>query len=186
MKKRNRCPWVNNNPIYIQYHDEEWGVPEHNDQKLFELLILESMQAGLSWMIILAKRENYRKSLDNFDYNKIALYNKNKINLLLKNTGIIRNKLKINSIVNNAKAFLYIQSEYISFDEYIWKFANYKITNDEDKKVIAEKISKELKKEGFKFIGPKICYSFMESIGMFNNHNKNCFRYKQIEKLNNI
>jgi DNA-3-methyladenine glycosylase I len=181
-----RCSWVSNNIEYIKYHDIEWGIPEHKDIKLFEILVLESMQAGLSWLTILLKRENYRESFDNFNYEKIALYDSNKISELLNNKGIIRNKLKINSIVNNAKAFINIQSEYGSFDEYIWKFANYKIINDKNKKVMAEKISKELKKGGFKFIGPKICYSFIESIGIFNNHNKNCFRYKQTEKLNNV
>ncbi len=185
-KEFQRCTWVTNDFLYLKYHDKEWGVPEHRDRKLFEMLVLESMQAGLSWLIILSKRDNYRKSLDNFDYKKISLYDKNKITDLLNNRGIIRNKLKVNSILNNAKIFMKIQLEYGSFDEYIWNFVNYKIVNDEDKQVIAEKVNKEFKKKGFKFIGPKICYSFMESIGIFNNHNKYCFRYKQIEKLNNI
>ncbi len=185
-QKLQRCPWVSNNIEYIKYHDTEWGVPEHQEKKLFEMLILESMQAGLSWLIILLKRKNYRKLLDNFDYKKISCYDENKISKLLENKGIIRNKLKIISIVNNARAFINIQSKYGSFNKYIWGFVDHDNITNKNKKLLSEIISKELKKEGFNFVGPKICYSFMESIGIFNNHSEECFRYKEVEEINVI
>ncbi|KPU27188.1 DNA-3-methyladenine glycosylase [Caloranaerobacter sp. TR13] len=186
MKKR--CGWVTNDPIYVRYHDEEWGVPIHDDGKLFEFLVLETFQAGLSWITILKKRENFRKAFDNFDPVKISNYDENKIEELMKNKGIIRNRKKIEAVINNAKAFLKIQKEFGSFDKYLWQFVGNKpIVNswtDEplipSKTELSEKISKDLKKRGFKFFGPTICYAHMQAVGMVNDHITNCFRYKEI------
>ncbi len=184
-----RCAWVNpKNKIYKKYHDEEWGVPLHNDRKLFEMLILEGAQAGLSWEIILNKRSNYRKVFDNFNPKKISQYTKTKIEKLLKNEGIIRNNLKINSIVQNAKIFLEIQKEFESFDKYIWGFVNGKPINNKFTKISeiptqtkdSEKISKDLKKRGMNFVGPTIIYAYMQAIGMVNDHEVRCFRHKQV------
>lgn len=180
-----RCDWAGNNPIYIKYHDKEWGVPVHNDRKLFEMLILEGAQAGLNWITILKKRENYKKAFDNFEPEVVAKYKTQKINKLLKDEGIVRNKLKINSAVTNAKAFLEIQNEFGSFDKYIWRFVNGKPIKNKWKKLkelpahtpLSDKISKDLKKRGFKFVGSTICYSFMQAVGIVNDHLTNCFRY---------
>ena len=183
-----RCAWVSNDELYIQYHDQEWGVPQHDDQKLFELLILEGAQAGLSWYTILKKRENYRQAFDNFEAKKIAGYDNKKIQELLINQGIVRNRLKIESTVRNAKAFLEIQKNYGSFNQYIWSFVGGKpIVNkfNELKDIpaktdISDKMSKSLKKQGFNFVGSTICYAFMQAVGMVNDHTVDCFRYEQV------
>ncbi len=183
-----RCDWTNNNPYNIEYHDKEWGLPLHNDQKLFEFLILDAFQAGLSWLTILKKRENFRKAFDNFDAKKIALYDDKKINELLNNAGIIRNKLKIHASVTNAKSFLEIQKEFGSFDKYIWQFTKHKTIVNKWKnwKEIpastkeSDAMSKDLKKRGFKFVGSTICYAFMQAAGMVNDHTVDCFRYKEV------
>ncbi|HED37280.1 MAG TPA: DNA-3-methyladenine glycosylase I [Ignavibacteria bacterium] len=180
-----RCDWAGTDPLYIDYHDKEWGVPVHNDRKLFEMLILEGAQAGLSWITILKKRKNYRKAFDNFQPEKVAKYNPAKINKLLSDAGIVRNKLKINSTVTNAMAFLQIQNEFGSFDKYIWDFVENKPIKNKWKSlkeipasiILSDKLSKDLKKRGFKFIGSTICYSFMQAVGMVNDHVVNCFRY---------
>lgn len=182
-----RCSWCNlNNPQYIKYHDEEWGNPVKDDLKLFEFLILEMFQAGLSWEIILNKRENFKKAFDNFDYCKIANYDENKINELMSDTGIIRNKLKIVATINNAKIFLKIQKEYKSFSNYIWKWTNNKIIYISDNKItknnVSDDISKDLKKRGMKFVGSTIIYSYLQAIGIINSHEKECAFYKIKER----
>jgi len=172
----------------IKYHDKEWGTPVHNDKKLFEFLLLEGMQAGLSWSTILNKRENFRNAFDNFDFNKIAKYNKRKINSLLKDAGIIRNKLKIGSAVTNAKAFLEVRKEFGTFDKYIWGFVEGKPINNKfnslkdipAKTELSDEISKDLKKRGFKFVGSTIVYAHMQATGMVNDHTVDCFRYKEL------
>ncbi len=184
-----RCGWSTNDPLYIKYHDEEWGTPSHNDRKLFELLILEGFQAGLSWITILRKRNNFRKAFDNFDPEKIARYDSKKINQLMKNEGIIRNRLKINAAKINAKCFLEVQKEFGSFDKYIWKFTSGKprINKFKNLKEIPAKtkesdaMSKDLKRRGFKFVGSTICYAFMQATGMVNDHIRECFRYKELK-----
>ena len=188
---RNRCEWALNSELMKNYHDKEWGVPQHDDKVLFEFLILEGMQAGLSWDTILKKRENFRKAFDNFDYMKIANYSEDKIEILLQNKGIIRNRLKIQSLISNAKAFLSIQNEYSTFDNYIWNFVNYKpivntwssLNEIPSNTALSEKISKDLKKIGFKFIGTTIIYAFMQAVGLVNDHATYCFRYEEIKKL---
>jgi DNA-3-methyladenine glycosylase I len=185
-----RCKWCGDDPLYIKYHDEEWGVPEHDDRKLFEMLILEGAQAGLSWITVLKKRENYRKAFNNFDVVKISKYSENKIAKLLENAGIIRNRLKVNSTVTNAKAFLKIQEEFGSFDKYIWQFVGHKPIVNKFKSLselptntgISDLMSKDLKKRGFKFIGSTICYAFMQATGMVNDHTTDCFRYTESVK----
>lgn len=182
MTKKNKCKWVGNDPLMIKYHDEEWVVSVHDDVKLFELLTLEGAQAGLSWRTVLHKRENYRKAFDNFDIEKISQYNQQKVENLINNSGIIRNKLKILSTIQNAKALLKIQQEFGSFDTYIWQFVDYKtiyhkIQNISDiptKTLESEKMSKNLLKRGFKFVGPTICYAFMQAVGMVNDHEIDC------------
>ena len=186
MKKR--CKWCGSDPLNIAYHDDEWGTPVHDDRLLFEFLILEGAQAGLSWITILKKRGNYRKAFDNFNPVKIAKYNPDKISRLLLNPGIIRNRLKIESAVKNAEAFLEIQKKFNSFDDFIWQFVNYKpIINywENDSEVPAtspeaKKMSLTIKKLGFNFVGPTICYSFMQAVGMVNDHITSCFRHKKI------
>ena len=178
-----RCSWCNlNNPKYIKYHDEEWGNPVKDDLKLFEFLILEMFQAGLSWEIILNKRENFKRAFDNFNYCKIAYYDENKINELMSNTGIIRNKLKIIATINNAKIFLKIQKEYKNFSNYIWKWTNNKTIYISDNKItknnVSDYISKDLKKRGMKFVGSTIIYSYLQAIGIINSHEKECAFYK--------
>ena len=183
-----RCAWAECDELYEKYHDEEWGVPVRDDAVLFEFLILEGMQAGLSWATILKKRENFRKAFDNFDARKIAKYDQKKINSLLKDKGIIRNKAKVNAAVTNAKAFLEVQKEYGSFSKYIWSFVNNKPVINKWKRLnqlpaktpLAEKISKDLKARGFKFIGPTIVYAHMQATGMVNDHLVDCFRYKEL------
>ena len=177
--KKKRCKWVTDDEIYIKYHDEEWCLPKHDDQEIFELLVLESFQSGLSWLTILKKRENFRKAFDNFDYEKIAEYDDDKIDELLSDEGIIRNKAKINATINNAKVFMDIQEEFGSFDDYIWDFTDGEIIKAEyeTESDLSKKIAKDLKKRGMKFVGPKTVYSFLESIGIIDNHEKKCFRY---------
>lgn len=185
-----RCPWCLSNDLYIKYHDDEWGVPIHDDKKHLEFLILEGAQAGLSWLTILKKRENYREAYDKFEVNKIAEYDKNKISQLLNNKGIIRNRNKINSSITNAKRFLEIQEEFGSFGNYIWSFLNFKpIINcwkeDSDvpsKTKISDIISNDLKNRGFKFVGSKTIYAHMQSTGLINDHIVSCFRYNQLIK----
>lgn len=181
----NRCHWVTKEPLYIQYHDNEWGVPVYDDQKLFEMLCLEGAQAGLSWWTILQKRENYRVAFDNFDAEKIVRYTDEKLQELKENPGIVRNKLKIQSVVTNAQAFLKIKEQYGSFAKYIWSFVDHQpILNywPSVKEVpvtteISDAMSKKLKKDGFKFVGSTICYSYMQAVGMVNDHTLQCFRH---------
>ncbi len=183
-----RCGWAGDEPLYLDYHDNQWGVPLHDDQALFEMLILEGAQAGLSWRTILTKRENYRAAFDQFDPIKVAAYDEKKIQELLNNPGIVRNKLKVRAAVTNAQAFLKVQNEFGSFDEYIWGFVNHKpILNQwktlreiPDKTPEAEAMSKDLKQRGFKFVGPTICYAFIQAVGMVNDHTVDCFRYQQL------
>jgi DNA-3-methyladenine glycosylase I len=180
-----RCEWATT-PLSIAYHDEEWGVPLHDDVRLFEFLILEGAQAGLSWETILQKRENYRKAFDGFNPVKIAKYNSRKIEALLKDSGIIRNQLKVKSAISNAKAFLEVQREFGSFDSYVWRFVNgtpIKRKRGDPvlaKTEISDALSKDLLKRGFKFVGSTICYAFMQAVGMVNDHNPSCFRYNQV------
>ena len=184
MKKR--CKWAKDEPN-ITYHDKEWGRPQHNDQKLFEFLILEGAQAGLSWTTILKRRDGYRKAFSNFDVLKVSKYTQKHVEKLLKDESIIRNKLKINSTINNAKQFLKIQEEFDSFDNYLWEFVNFKQIKNKFKKLsdlpasteISEKLSKDLKKRGFNFVGPTICYALMQAIGMVNDHTSQCFLYRK-------
>ena len=157
-----RCAWCGDDPLYVKYHDEEWGVPSHDDRHLFEMLNLEGAQAGLSWITILRKRPAYRKAFDRFDAKKIARYDKKKIASLMKNEGIVRNRLKIEGVVKNAKAFLAVKKEFGTFDKFIWQFAD------------ANTMSKALKKRGFTFVGPTICYAFMQATGMVNDHIEGC------------
>ena len=180
-----RCNWCLGNDIYIKYHDEEWGIPVHNDQQLFEMLILEGAQAGLSWITVLKKRDNYRKAFDNFDVKKVSRYTEAKKAKLLLNPGIIRNKLKVNAAVVNAQAFLKVVDEFGSFDKYIWQFVGGKPmvnpfkTLSEVPATTAESdaMAKDLKKRGFKFVGSTICYAFMQACGMVNDHVMDCWRY---------
>ncbi|HUT46952.1 MAG TPA: DNA-3-methyladenine glycosylase I [Sedimentisphaerales bacterium] len=184
---RKRCDWPGDNKLMIEYHDTEWGVPLHEDRKLFEFLLLDNAQAGLSWQTILNKRENYRKAFDDFDPAKIARYNQRKITSLLNNPGIIRNRLKVQSAVTNARAFLDIQAEFGSFDIYIWQFANGTPIRNRWKTLKdipatspeSDATSKALKKRGFKFVGSTICYAFMQSTGMVNDHLVCCYRHTQ-------
>ena len=174
-----RCKWCNlNNPIYVKYHDEEWGVPTYDDQKLLELLILESFQAGLSWECILNKRENFKKAYDNFNIDKIVNYDENKINELKQNPGIIRNKLKIKASINNAKIFKKIEKEYGSFSKYIWSFTNNQIIYETNKtsSELSDKISNDLKKRGMTFVGTTIIYAYLQATGIINSHDENCFK----------
>lgn len=178
-----RCFWVyEKSEIYTKYHDEEWGIPKHDDHELFELLILESFQAGLSWITILKKRENFRKAFDNFDIQKVANYNNEKIAELLSNTGIIRSKNKILSAINNAKIFMQIQKDFGSFANYIWSFTDNKVLKNTTGKIItssslSDEISKDLKKRGMKYVGTVIIYSYLQAIGIIDDHDQNCFKY---------
>lgn len=186
-----RCEWANTNNLYMKYHDDEWGVPLHNDKELFEFLILEGAQAGLSWSTILKKRDHYRKAYDNFDARKIAGYSDKKVTQLLSNPGIVRNRLKVHASIVNAKAFLKIQDEFGSFNKYIWGFVGGKRVINTWKKLSeipshtreSDAMSKDLKKRGFKFVGSTICYAFMQAVGMVNDHMTNCFRYKDLNKI---
>ncbi len=188
MKEKTRCGWSTSDPLYIAYHDHEWGVPVHDDRKLFEMLILEGAQAGLSWITILRKRENYRRAFDNFDPEKVARYNATKVRELLKNEGIVRNRLKIDAAVSNARVFLVVRKEFGSFDRYIWQFVGGQQQRAKRKsmKTIpattpeSDAMSKDLKKRGFRFVGSTICYAFMQAVGMVNDHITECFRYNKV------
>ncbi|MCL4117426.1 UNVERIFIED_CONTAM: hypothetical protein GTU68_013045 [Idotea baltica] len=185
----NRCTWAGQTEPYISYHDLEWGVPLHDDQRLFEMLNLEGAQAGLSWITILKKRDNYRKAFDNFDPNKVVHYTDMKIAKLLTNEGIVRNKLKVNAVVTNAKAYFDVVEQYGAFDTYIWQFVDgipivnsFKAIGDVPALTpISDKMSKDMKKRGFKFIGSTICYAFMQAVGMVNDHTTDCFRWKECQ-----
>ena len=174
-----RCFWVNmDNSLYVDYHDFEWGVPKYDDHELYELLILEMFQAGLSWETVLNKRENFRKAFDNFDWNKIVDYDEDKINELMQDKGIIRNRRKIEATINNTKIFLNIQKEYGSFANFIWSFTDNKVIITDSKVVsneLSDTISKELRKRGMKFVGTVIIYSYLQAIGVINSHEDNCF-----------
>jgi DNA-3-methyladenine glycosylase I len=184
----NRCSWANGE-LYIAYHDREWGVPVHDDRRLFEMLILEGAQAGLSWITILKKRENYRAAFDQFEPGKVAKYSPEKIEKLMANSGIVRNRLKILATVRNAKAFLQVQKEFGSFDAYIWKFVGGKpIQNGwragevPARTAESDAMSKDLLKRDFKFVGSTICYAFMQAVGMVNDHAVNCFRHGELKR----
>ena len=185
-----KCSWVLSGPLEERYHDLEWGVPVHDDRLLFEFLVLEGAQAGLSWATILNKRDNYRNAFDNFNVERVASYDDKKINALLANSGIVRNKLKINSAVTNAQAFLTVQLEFGSFDSYIWQFVDGKplhnawesATDIPVSTQISNLMSKDLKKRGFKFVGSTICYAFMQATGMVNDHTVDCYRYGEIKR----
>jgi DNA-3-methyladenine glycosylase I len=188
MTEIKRCDWPGKDPLYIQYHDEEWGRPVHNDRKLFEAVILDGFQAGLSWLTILRKRENFRKAFDGFDAVKMAKYDEAKIQALMQDAGIIRNQLKIRSAVTNAQAFLKVKEEFGSFNKYIWQFVNHKPIINQWKEMSqlpvstpeSDAMSKDMKKRGFKFCGTTICYAFMQAVGMVNDHTVDCFCYKKI------
>ncbi len=185
-----KCSWALSSPLEEHYHDIEWGVPVHDDRLLFEFLILEGAQAGLSWVTILKKREEYRKTFDNFEAGVIARYDDDKINSLLANPGIVRNKLKINSAVINARAFLDVQESFGSFDDYIWLFVDHRPLNNAWKTAadvpvstrLSDLMSKDLKKKGFKFVGSTICYAFMQATGMVNDHTVDCYRHAEIKR----
>lgn len=187
----NRCGWVNQDPLYLDYHDHEWGVPAYDDRVLFEYLNLEGAQAGLSWYTILKKRDNYRKAFDHFDPQKILLYDDKKMDELLHNEGIVRNKLKIHAVRTNARAFLQVVEEFGSFSKYIWSFVDGKPIQNHFKEMaevpatteISDKLSKDLKKRGFKFVGSTICYAFMQAVGMVNDHIMTCDCYQKTHPL---
>ena len=182
-----RCAWATT-PLSIAYHDEEWGVPVHDDKRLFEFLILEGAQAGLSWETILRKRDNYRAAFDGFDPAKVAKYDQRKVAILLKDEGIIRNRLKIDSAIGNAKSFLAVQREFGSFDDYVWRFVDGKPLKRKRgqplaaRTEISDTLSKDLLKRGFKFVGSTICYSFMQAVGMVNDHDSTCYRYRGLTR----
>lgn len=185
MDLKKRCDWVGENPLYIAYHDTEWGVPVYEDKKLFEFLLLETFQAGLSWITILTKRENFRKAFDNFNFHEIAQYNDEKQERLRQDTGIVRNRLKIKAATSNAQAFIQIQKEFGSFSKYLWAFVQGKPIQNKWKQIeevpartpLSDLISKDLKKRGFKFVGSTIIYAHMQATGMVNDHTTDCFRY---------
>ena len=183
-----RCEWCGNDPLYVNYHDTEWGVPIYDDKTLFEFLILETFQAGLSWITVLRKRDNFRLAFDHFDYKKIAKYDEQKFKVLIQDAGIIRNKLKIKAAITNAQAFIEVQKEFGSFSKYIWGFVNDEPIKNSFKSLselpantlLSDTISKDLKKRGFKFVGTTVVYAHMQATGMVNDHIKDCFRYDQI------
>ncbi|MBN2829654.1 MAG: DNA-3-methyladenine glycosylase I [Candidatus Cloacimonetes bacterium] len=185
-----RCGWCGTDPLYVAYHDEEWGLPVHDDRTLFEFLILEGAQAGLSWSTILKKRENYRKAFHDFDFKIIAEYTQKDIDRLMADAGIVRNALKINSVVRNAKATLQIIEEFGSLDAYFWRYVKGVPIDNKIKSMseipanteLAEKMSKDLKKRGMNFVGPTICYAFMQAVGMVNDHTMDCFRYEEVKQ----
>ncbi|MES2625451.1 MAG: DNA-3-methyladenine glycosylase I [Pseudomonadota bacterium] len=187
---KQRCPWPGEDPLYQRYHDTEWGVPVRSDRKLFEFLILEGAQAGLSWITILRKRDAYREAFAGFDWNKVATFDDKKIAALLQNPGIIRNRLKVKGAVTNAKAFIKVREEFGTFSKYIWGFVDGKPIQNKWKArgqvpavtEVAEKISKDMKKRGFTFVGPTIIYAHMQATGMVNDHLTNCFRHKQVSE----
>ena len=189
--EKQRCSWCGDDPLYVAYHDTEWGVPVKDDAKLFEFLTLETFQAGLSWITVLRKRENFRKAFDHFNYNKIATYSEEKVQELLQNNGIIRNKLKVRATISNARAFMEVQEEFGSFSDYIWGFVDGKpiqntLKNKEEvpaNTALSDTISKDLKKRGFKFVGSTVVYAHMQATGMVNDHLTHCFRYQEIKDM---
>ena len=193
MELKIRCGWCKGDALYEKYHDEEWGIPLYNDRKIFEFLTLETFQAGLSWITILRKRENFRKAFDKFDYQRMANYPEEKIEELMQDSGIIRNAAKIRAAVTNAQAFKMVQEEYGSFSDYIWNFVNGRPVQNEWKHLkevpattpVSETLSKDLKKRGFKFVGPTVVYAHMQATGMVNDHLTNCFRYREVKDLVN-
>lgn len=193
MEEKIRCGWCVGDPLYESYHDHEWGVPLKDDAAIFEFLILETFQAGLSWITILRKRENFRKAFENFDYKKIANYSEEKIAELMQDSGIIRNGAKIRASISNARAFMKVQEDFGNFSDYIWSFVNGSpVQNDWEhlKEVpattkVSEALSKDLKKRGFKFVGPTVVYAHMQATGMVNDHVTQCFRHKEVKKLVN-
>ena len=188
MTRKKRCAWLTGDPLYISYHDNDWGVPVHDDTRLFEMLILEGAQAGLSWLTILRRRENYRKAYDGFDPACMAEWDQDKIESLLKDPGIIRNRLKVEGARTNARAFIQVVGEFGSFDTFIWSFVGNKPIHNSWKTIgeipattpESDRMSRELKKRGFKFIGPTICYAFMQAVGMVNDHTVDCYRHKEL------
>jgi DNA-3-methyladenine glycosylase I len=186
MKKR--CEWCGTNPLYVAYHDDEWGVPVHDDRRLFEFLVLEGAQAGLSWLTILKKRENYRKAFDDFNIERIARYGQHDIDRLLQDPGIVRNRLKIEAAIRNARGVLAIREEYGTLDTFLWRYVDgapvqshwKRMTDLPAKTMASDQMSKDLKKRGFNFVGSTICYAFMQAVGMVNDHVSDCFRYKEI------
>ncbi len=187
----NRCAWCGNDPLYVQYHDEEWGVPQHDDRRLFEMLILEGAQAGLNWLTILRKRANYRRAFDDFDPARVAGYDDARVAALLADPGIVRNRLKVAAAVQNATAFLAVQAEFGSFDAYIWRFVGgqprlnaWRALSDIPAETDESRaMSKDLLKRGFRFVGPTICYAFMQAVGLVNDHTVDCFRYGEVQAL---
>lgn len=188
-REKKRCEWAGSDPLYLAYHDREWGVPLHDDRKLFEMLILEGAQAGLAWITILRKRENYRRAFDGFDPGKIARYTDKRLAKLLLDEGIVRNRLKVAAARTNAKAFLGVQDEFGSFDDYIWRFVDGRPVQNRwramsqlpAKTAESDAMSRDLKKRGFSFVGSTICYAFMQAIGMVNDHVVDCFRYQEVK-----
>jgi DNA-3-methyladenine glycosylase I len=188
---KNRCKWAGSDPLYIAYHDNEWGIPIHDDRLLFEFLILEGAQAGLSWLTILKKRENYRKAFHSFDCETVATYSECEVDRLLADAGIVRNRLKITSAIQNARGVLTIQKEFGSLNAYLWRYVDGIPKQNEWRSMadlpaktdVSELMSKDLKKRGFNFVGPTICYAFMQAAGMVNDHTTDCFRYEEIKKL---
>jgi DNA-3-methyladenine glycosylase I len=185
---QNRCEWANNSSLMLEYHDKEWGVPVHDDRKLFEFLILEGAQAGLTWETVLKKRENYRKAFDDFNPSKISCYSEEDVKRLLADSGIIRNRLKVNAAISNAQRFLEIQKEFGSFDNYIWSFVGSNSIKNRFRSLSelpaktreSDAMSTDLRRRGFKFVGPTICYAFMQAVGMVNDHTRDCFRYIEV------
>lgn len=190
MEKNDSCSWPKNDQLMIAYHNTEWGVPLHDDRKLFEFMVLDAFQAGLSWQIVLKKREGFRKAFDHFDFKKIARYKEDKIQLLLKDENIIRNQLKIRATVNSAQRFIEVQKEFGIFDQYIWQFTGHKTIHNKWKQLSeipakspeSDAMSKDLLKRGFKFVGSTICYAFMQAAGMVNDHLVTCVRYRELKK----
>ncbi|MCM4159516.1 DNA-3-methyladenine glycosylase I [Antarcticibacterium flavum] len=194
MEKKKRCGWCEGDDLYELYHDREWGVPVYDDENIFEFLVLETFQAGLSWITILRKRENFRRAFDDFDYRKIAGYSEDKIQELLGDAGIIRNKLKVRATVSNAAAFMKVQEEFGSFSKYIWGFVNHEpkqnqVVNYKEAPPTtptSDRLSKDLKKRGFKFVGSTVIYAHMQATGMVNDHEISCFRYDEVQSLQGI
>ena len=188
---RTRCPWATSDPLYVPYHDEEWGVPLHDDRRLFEMLVLEGAQAGLSWLTILRRREGYRRAFDGFDPQVVARYGPRDVERLLADEGIIRNRLKIGSAINNARAFLAVQEEFGSFDRFVWRFVDGRPTRNAWTKLeevpaqtaVSNTMSRDLRKRGFTFVGPTICYAHMQATGMVNDHLVGCFRHRDVRLL---
>ena len=190
-KHQDRCSWCGEDALYVAYHDLEWGVPLHDDQKLFEFLILEGAQAGLSWLTILKKRDAYRKAYYKFNVKKVARFNSRSIERLINNAGIVRNRLKIEASIDNARAFLEVQEEFGSFDNFIWQYVDHQPRQNRWRQLKdipvstneSTQMSKELQQRGFRFVGPTICYAYMQAVGMVNDHVTSCFRHKQVAKI---